>query len=168
MLPSSWVSGPVEDSTSNEHQFSCVGNMKYFSVDKKNQLDVTFCILYFSSNSCSTHFGQPRAHHQKLTTVWCYSLVLVCAVTKCGVTQICLTVSGLCVDMRVFMVLVSLLYVGLVHSETCLCNTTHCYSTYQHEAITSHSRQLLMMGTWLPETCWATIIILLLLWNSTL
>ena len=24
------------------------------SVDEKNQLDVTFCILYFSSNSCST------------------------------------------------------------------------------------------------------------------
>ena len=23
-------------------------------VDKKNQLDVTFCILYFSSNSCSS------------------------------------------------------------------------------------------------------------------
>jgi len=33
------------------------------SVDKKNQLDVTFCILYFSSNSCSTCFGQPCAHH---------------------------------------------------------------------------------------------------------
>jgi len=30
------------------------------------------------------------------------------------------------------------------------------YGTYQHEAITSRSRQLLMMGTWLPETCWAT------------
>ena len=28
---------------------------------------------------------------------------------------------------------------------------------YQHEAITSRSRQLLMMGTWLPKTCWATI-----------
>jgi len=27
--------------------------------------------------------------------------VLVCAITICGVTQICLTVSGLCVDMRV-------------------------------------------------------------------
>jgi hypothetical protein len=27
------------------------------SVDKKNQLDVTICILYFSSNSCSTCFG---------------------------------------------------------------------------------------------------------------
>jgi len=26
------------------------------------------------------------------------------------------------------------------------------HSTYQHEAITSRSRQLLMMGTWLPET----------------
>ena len=25
-------------------------------LDKKNQLDVTFCILYFSSNSCSTCF----------------------------------------------------------------------------------------------------------------
>jgi len=49
-------------------------------VDKKNQLDVTFCILYFSSNSCSTCFGQPCAHHQKLTTEWCYSFVLVCAV----------------------------------------------------------------------------------------
>ena len=40
----------------------------YFSVDKINQLDVTFCILYFSSNSCSTCFGQPCAHHQELTT----------------------------------------------------------------------------------------------------
>ena len=50
------------------------------SVDKKNQLDVTFCILYFSSNSCSTCFGQPCAHHQQLTTAWCYSLVLLCAV----------------------------------------------------------------------------------------
>jgi len=51
-----------------------------FSVDKENQLDVTFCILYFSSNSFSTCFGQPCAHHQELTTAWCYSLVLVCAV----------------------------------------------------------------------------------------
>ena len=50
------------------------------SVDKKYQLDVTFCIIYFSSNSCWTCFGQPCAHHQKLTTAWCYSLVLVCAV----------------------------------------------------------------------------------------
>jgi hypothetical protein len=31
------------------------------------------------------------------------------------------------------------------------------HSTYQHEVITSRSRQLLMMRTWLPETCWATI-----------
>ena len=37
-------------------------------VDKKNQLDVTFYILYFSSNICSTCFGQPCAHHQELTT----------------------------------------------------------------------------------------------------
>ena len=38
------------------------------SADKKNQLDFTFCILYFSSNSCSTCFGQPCTHHQELTT----------------------------------------------------------------------------------------------------
>ena len=43
-------------------------NIIHNSVDKKNQLDVTFCILYFSSNSCSTCFGQPCAHHQELTT----------------------------------------------------------------------------------------------------
>ena len=29
--------------------------------------------------------------------------------------------------------------------------------TYQQEAIISRSHQLLMMGTWLPETCWSTI-----------
>ena len=39
-----------------------------FLVDKKNQLDVTFSILYFSSNSYSTCFGQPCAHHQELIT----------------------------------------------------------------------------------------------------
>ena len=38
------------------------------SVDKEKHLDVTFCIIYFSSNSCSTCFGQPCAHHQVLTT----------------------------------------------------------------------------------------------------
>ena len=32
-------------------------SINLLSVDKKNQLDVTFCILYFSSNSCSTCFG---------------------------------------------------------------------------------------------------------------
>jgi len=31
------------------------------------------------------------------------------------------------------------------------------WTHYQHKTITSRSRQLLMMGTWLPETCWATI-----------
>jgi len=41
-----------------------------------------FLYLYFSSNSCSTCFGQPCAHHQELTTAWCYSLGLVCAVVS--------------------------------------------------------------------------------------
>jgi len=46
-----------ERATSNRH----------IRLDKKNQLDVTFCILYFSPNSCSTCFGQPCANHQELT-----------------------------------------------------------------------------------------------------
>ena len=48
--------------------FSMRTRISLMSVDKKNQLDVTFCILYFSSNSCSTCFGKPCAHHQELTT----------------------------------------------------------------------------------------------------
>jgi len=48
--------------------------MDNFGVDKKNQLNVTFCILYFSSNSCSTCFGQSCAHHQELKTAWCYRI----------------------------------------------------------------------------------------------
>ena len=50
------------------------------------QLDVTFCILYSSSNSYSTCFRQPCAHHQEMTPAWCFSPVLVCAVaalTRC-------------------------------------------------------------------------------------
>ena len=47
---------------------SVLVELNLLSVDKKNQLDGTFCILYFSSNSCSTCFGQPCAHHQELTT----------------------------------------------------------------------------------------------------
>ena len=64
----------------NDLSFWCYTLKQHWSVDKKNQLDVTFCILYFSSNSCSTCFGHPCAHHQELMTAWCYSLVLVCAV----------------------------------------------------------------------------------------
>jgi len=66
--------------TSGYCGISRIRNTSFISVDMKNQLDVTFCILYFSSNSCLTCFGQPCAHHQELTTAWCYSLVLVCAV----------------------------------------------------------------------------------------
>jgi hypothetical protein len=45
-----------------------MSDMFLYGVDKKNQLDVTFRIFYFSSNSCPKCFGQPRAHHQELAT----------------------------------------------------------------------------------------------------
>jgi len=57
-----------EKNTSNNRDISCGVKQLHISVDKKNQLDVTFCILYSSSNSYSTCFGQPCAHHQELTT----------------------------------------------------------------------------------------------------
>ena len=102
-----------------------VHNSEYATLYKKCHLDVTFCILYFSSNSCSTCFGQPCAHHQELTTAWCYSLVLVRPLD------------------------------ALPTNRTWPPSCSH--GTYQHKAVTSRSRQLLMMGTWLPETCWAAI-----------
>ena len=40
------------------------------SVDKKNQLDATFCILYFSSNSCSTCFGATMCPSSGADDVW--------------------------------------------------------------------------------------------------
>jgi len=39
-----------------------------YSVDKKNQLDVTFCVLYFTSNSCSTCFRQPWLQPRHIPT----------------------------------------------------------------------------------------------------
>jgi len=105
------------------HTAAIQENRIILSVDKKNQQDVTLCILYLSSNSRSTCFGQPCTHHQELTTAWCYSLVLVCAVAATNRSS----------------------------------QPPYSHGTYQHEAITSRSRQLLMMGTWLRETCWATI-----------
>ena len=60
------VSHHLPEKTKESHVISEV-KISCLSVDKKNQLDVTFCILYFSSNSCSTCFGQPCAHHQELT-----------------------------------------------------------------------------------------------------
>jgi len=58
-----------EEERKKEERKKCRGILRFkFIVNKKNQLDVTFCILYFSSTSCSTCFGQPCAHHQELTT----------------------------------------------------------------------------------------------------
>jgi len=33
----------------------------------------------------------------------------------------------------------------------------HIDTAHTNTTLTSRSRQLLMMGKWLPETCWATI-----------
>jgi len=57
---------PVDSRTADTVYYCVSYNVQRTVVDKKNQLDVTFCVLYFSSNSCSTCFGQSCAHHQEL------------------------------------------------------------------------------------------------------
>ena len=126
------------------------GEVFMCSVDKKNQLDVTFCILYFSSNSCWTCFRQPCAHHQELTTAWCYSLVLVCY----SLMLVCYSLVLVCY---------SLVLAGSASDGRTTCQpdlTTFLQPRHiptQGYNTTSRSCQLLMMGTRLPETCWASI-----------
>ena len=71
---------PISLTIQKETVHTAVPRLPVNSVYKKDQLDDNFVFFISSSNSCSTCFGQPCAHHQELTTVWCYSLVLVCAV----------------------------------------------------------------------------------------
>ena len=91
---------------------------------------MSLCILYFSSNSCWTCFGQPCVHHQELTTVR----------STTGPRASCATNPSM-----------DELPANRSWQPSC------SHGTYQHEAVTSRSRQLLMMDTWLPETCSATI-----------
>jgi hypothetical protein len=77
--------------------------------------------------------------------MWCYTGMSRCEFAVCGYEGV--------------LMLVSLFYVGIVLFVIRLkyipvaAGRLSSYSTYQHEAITSRSLQLLMMGTWLPETC---------------
>ena len=71
-----------------------------FSVDKKNQLDVTFVLSFISLLQVAQHVSGNHVPifrswrlRNVIATCWC------CAVTMSGVIQICLSVSGLCVVM---------------------------------------------------------------------
>jgi len=50
----------------------------------RNQLDVTWCYIYFLFISNSTCFGQPCAHPQELTIRWFYRRVWCSAVAAVG------------------------------------------------------------------------------------
>jgi len=96
-----------------------------------------FCfILYFSFTSCSTCFGQPCAHLQELscarTPQWTHYLLT-------GFDTVVLRTP-------------QWTHYLLTGSDSLPAATAQ----YQHVAITLRSRQFLKIGTWLPETCWAT------------
>ena len=140
----------VVDSRQEGRIFSDLKIQKYsvahpvlYSIDTvwiKNQLDVTFCILYFFSNSCLTCFGQPwpiiRSWRLRDFIASCWYVPWL---------------QGGCQDRLAGSASMDALPANRSWQPSC------SHGTYQHEVITSRSRQLLMMGTWLPETCWATI-----------
>jgi hypothetical protein len=104
-------------------------NIHIFSVDKKTQLDVTF-VFFISLLLVAQHVS---GNHVPIIRSW----------WLCDVIVSCWYVPWLQEGCQDFWILY-------------FSSTSCSHGTYQHEAITSHSRQLLMMGTWLPETCWAT------------
>jgi len=99
--------------------------MTLCSVDKKNQLDVTY-VFFISLLLVAQHVS---GNHVPIIRSW-----------------------------RLRDVIVSCWYVpsmdALPANRSWQPSCSH--GTYQHETITSRSQQLLMMGTWLPKTCWAT------------
>ena len=95
-------------------------------------------------------FGQPCAHLQELTTAQCYrhDLVLCRSCRKAirtGQQVECPLRSSLLRTPQWILYL-------LTGSDS----LTAATAQHQHVAITLRSRQLLKMGTWLSETCWAT------------
>ena len=93
--------------------------IRFNSVDKKNQLDVTFCIL--SLLLVAQHVS---GNHVSIIRSWRLRDIIASSMDALPANR----------------------------SWQPFCS----HGTYQHEALTSRSRQLLMIGTWLPETCWAT------------
>jgi len=100
----------------------------------RNQLDVTWCYIYFLFISSTTCFGQPCAHPQEMTTQWFYRRVWWC--------RGCCRLSEHTPEW--------------IHNQLTGSDSLHSHGTTPHAAIKPLSRQLLRMGTRLPETCSAT------------
>ena len=138
------------------------------SVDKKNQLDVTFCILYFSSNSCSACFGQPCSHHRSwrlrdvIALCWYVSWLQ-------GGCQV-----RLAVDVTFY-----ILYLSSNSCSTCFGQPCAIIRSWRLRDVRRQIKNAKVLttfpqprhiptrgynitqssapddGTWLPETCWA-------------
>ena len=122
---------------------------------EKNQQDATircfiinFCLNMFRASLCPSS-GEQRPCY----CIWCVVLVLLMWLV--AVVGCCLAGCEQCSHPTGSASMDALPWSHYL--PTGLDNLPCSHGTYQHEAITSRSRQLLMMGTWLPETCWATI-----------
>jgi hypothetical protein len=158
---------PVRITLHEDHKFLCKrkrsmlvaenwsNKYRAYGVDKNIQVDVTFCILYFSSNNCSKCFG----NHVPIMNSW----------GLCEVIASCLYVPWQQGDWqdRLARNVSTDEFISQLSGETnpymdaLPANRTwqpSCsYGTYKHEAIVSRVRQLLMVGTCLPEIRWAII-----------
>ena len=95
-------------------------------MDKKNQLDVTF-VFFISLLLVAQHVS---GNHIPIIRSWRLRDAIVCYIAGSASMD------------------------ALPANRSWQPSCSH--GTYQHETIATRSRQLLMMGTWLPETCWAT------------
>jgi len=144
----------------------------------RNQLDVTFVLSFISPLQVAQHVSD---NHVPIFRSWRLRSVIAtcwyCAVTVSGIIQICLSVwvdmfyiCLVCVKSRVSGLCVVIWgVVGGGRFNTNQTNIEHIdphrhiwiipltvTAQNQHVPITLRSRQLLKMGTWLSETCWAT------------
>jgi len=117
------------------------------SVDKKPTRRHFFVLSFISPLQVAQHVS---GKHVPIFRSWrLRSVIATCWFCAVAAGRLSEPVSRQCVYWGVRSVATN--YSLLTGSDSLPAVTAH-----QHVAITLRSRQLLKMGTWLPETCWAT------------
>jgi len=115
----------------------------------RNQLDVTYVLSFISPLQVAQHVS---GNHVPIFRSWRLRSVIAtcwyCAVAAGRLSEPVI----MCIDWGVHSTVVQWIHYLLTGSDS----LPAAMAQYQHVAITLQSRQLLKMGTWLPETCWAT------------
>ena len=112
----------------------------------RNQLDVTFVLSFISPLQVAQHVS---GNHVPIFRSWrLRSVIATCWYCAVAAGRMSEPVSSVHVVLRT----PQWTHYLLTGSDSLPAATAQ----YQHVAITLRCRQFLKMGTWLPETCWAT------------